>query len=131
MKKTETPENNPHYPESIRHSEALRAFYDNCGENRSLALAIDKAVRDSKQDGFRNNMHLYVKPPNGNVVVSAPLKMSNEAIERFVRTKTGWIKKQINKFDEQPRQAEREYVYGETLYVWGKQYYLQKDSRMP
>ena len=70
------------------------------------------------------NMHLYVKPPKGNVTVSAPLTMSDEAIERFVRTKSSWIKKQINKFDNQLRQSEREYVSGETLYVWGKQYYL-------
>lgn len=70
------------------------------------------------------NMHLYVKPPNGYVTVSAPLSMSDEAIERFVRTKVSWIKKQIGKFDSQPRQSEREYVSGETLYVWGKHYYL-------
>ena len=73
------------------------------------------------------NMHLYVKPPNGVVMVSAPLTMSNETIERFVRTKVSWIKKQIDKFDKQPRQSERKYVSGETLYVWGKQYYLKTD----
>ena len=73
------------------------------------------------------NMHLYVKPPDGRVVVSAPLSMNNETIERFIRTKLSWVKKQIAKFDEQPRQSEREYVSGETLYVWGKQYYLQVD----
>jgi len=72
-------------------------------------------------------MHLYVKPPNGKVMVSAPLSMSDEAIERFVRTKTSWIKRQVNKFENQPRQSEREYVSGETLYVWGKQYFLQTD----
>jgi len=71
------------------------------------------------------NMHLYVKPPIGKVTVSAPLAMSDEAIERFIRTKVSWIKKQIIKFDIQPRQSRREYVSGETLYVWGKQYYLQ------
>jgi predicted metal-dependent hydrolase len=71
------------------------------------------------------NMHLYVKPPNGSVMVSAPLTISDEAIERFVRTKVSWIKKQIAKFDNQSRQSEREYVSGETLFVWGKQYYLQ------
>ncbi len=73
------------------------------------------------------NMHLYVKPPNGSVTVSAPLSMSDEAIERFVRTKTSWIKKQISKFDNQPRQSEREYVSGETMYVWGTQYYLMTE----
>ena len=70
-------------------------------------------------------MHLYVKPPNGNVMVSAPLSMSDEAIERFARTKASWIKKQVAKFDNQPRQSKREYISGETLYVWGKQYYLR------
>lgn len=73
------------------------------------------------------NMHLYVKPPHGNVTVSAPLAMSDEAIERFVRTKLSWIKKQIAKFSDQPRQSEREYVSGETLFVWGRQYYLQTE----
>lgn len=72
-------------------------------------------------------MHLYVKPPHGNVTVSAPLAMSDEAIERFVRTKLSWIKKQIAKFSDQPRQSEREYVSGETLFVWGRQYYLQTE----
>ena len=73
------------------------------------------------------NMHLYVKPPNGNVMVSAPLSMSDEAIERFVRTKVSWIKRQVEKFDNQLRQSQREYISGETLYVWGKQYYLRTE----
>jgi predicted metal-dependent hydrolase len=71
------------------------------------------------------NMHLYVKPPNGNVSVSAPLNMSDDAIERFVRTKSSWVKHQVKKFEAQPRQSEREYISGETLYVWGKQYFLK------
>lgn len=71
------------------------------------------------------NMHLYVKPPKGNVTVSAPQSMSDEAIERFVRTKVSWIKKQVSNFDSQLRQSEREYISGETLYVWGKQYFMQ------
>jgi predicted metal-dependent hydrolase len=79
---------------------------------------------------FQKNIktrHLYVKPPHGSVTVSAPLSMSNTAIERFVRTKISWFKKQISNFDDQPRQSEREYVSGETLFVWGKQFYLQTD----
>ncbi len=55
VRNAETPENNAHYPESIRHSGALRAFYDNCGEDEELALALDKAVRESKQADFRHN----------------------------------------------------------------------------
>lgn len=55
VKNAESPENNPHYPESIRHSGALRAFYDNCGNDEALAIALDKAVRESKQVDFRHN----------------------------------------------------------------------------
>jgi len=55
VKNAECPENNPHYPEGIRHSGALRAFYDNCGEDEALAIALDKAVRGSKQADFRHN----------------------------------------------------------------------------
>ena len=70
------------------------------------------------------NMHLYVKPPDGHVTVSAPLQQSDESIEIFIRTKLGWIRRQQEKFEKQPRQTEREYVSGEALYVWGRQYYL-------
>ncbi|MDR2082518.1 MAG: hypothetical protein LBP35_02695 [Candidatus Ancillula trichonymphae] len=48
VKNAEQPENNTHYPESIRHSGALRAFYGNCGEDEELALVLDKTVRESK-----------------------------------------------------------------------------------
>lgn len=49
------PEENERYPESIRKSGAMRAFYDNCGEDEELAIRLHKAVMTSKMDGFRNN----------------------------------------------------------------------------
>ena len=54
-KNVSTPEENEHYPESIRKSGAMRAFYDNCGEDERLAIRLHKAVMTSKMDGFRNN----------------------------------------------------------------------------
>ncbi len=71
------------------------------------------------------NIHLSVLPPDGKVRVSAPTTVSNESLEMFVRTKICWIRKQQEKFENQPRQSERQYVSGETLYLWGKQYFLQ------
>lgn len=71
------------------------------------------------------NMHLSVLPPDGKVRVSAPETLSDESIIMFVRTKVGWIRKQQEKFELQPRQSERHYVSGETLYVWGRQFFLQ------
>lgn len=74
------------------------------------------------------NMHLSVKPPLGNVVVSAPLLMTQKSIENFVRLNIDWIKKQQVKFINQPRMTERQYVSGETYYILGKQYFLEFQS---
>ncbi len=71
------------------------------------------------------NMHLSVKPPLGTVVVSAPLLMTQKAIENFVRLNIGWVKKQREKFATQPRMSARQYVSGETYYIWRKQYFLE------
>ena len=71
------------------------------------------------------NLHLAVVPPDGRVRVSAPMHLSDESIAMFVRTKLSWIKTQQEKFEKQPRQCEREYVSGETLYVFGQQYFLR------
>ena len=54
-KNVSVPEENERYPESIRKSGAMRAFYDNCGEDEQLAIRLHKAVMTSKMDGFRNN----------------------------------------------------------------------------
>ncbi|WP_461248181.1 M48 family metallopeptidase [Treponema sp. R6D11] len=89
-----------------------------------MLLTVSGILIDVSKKSVKT-LHLYVKPPNGKVTVSAPLSMSNEEIEHFVLSKISWIKKQVEKFDVQSRQSKRKYVSGETLYVWGKQYYLQ------
>jgi len=71
------------------------------------------------------NLHLVVLPPLGRVRVSAPQNMNEDAIRMFVITKISWIKKQKAKFKNQPRQSEREYVSGESVYLWGKRYRLE------
>jgi len=71
------------------------------------------------------NMHLYVKPPDGHVIISAPQTMDDKAIEIYARTNLSWIKKQIQQYQNQPRSSKRQYVSGETIYVWGKQYFIQ------
>ena len=54
-KNVNNPEDNERYPESVRKSGAMRAFYDNCDENENLAIKLHKAVMSSKMDGFKNN----------------------------------------------------------------------------
>lgn len=71
------------------------------------------------------NLHLSVMPPNGEVRVSAPYSVSDESIVFFVRSKIAWIRRQREKFEVQLRQSAREFVSGETLYIWGEQYFLR------
>ena len=70
------------------------------------------------------NMHLQVKPPDGHVVISAPLSVDDKAIEAYARTQLSFIKRSIAQFQNQPRASKRQYVSGETMYIWGKQYFL-------
>jgi predicted metal-dependent hydrolase len=52
------------------------------------------------------NMHLAVLPPLGRVRISAPIGTNDETIKLFAIQKIGWIKKQIHKYKNQPRQSE-------------------------
>lgn len=71
------------------------------------------------------NLHLGVYPPHGRVRVAAPLVVSNEAVRLAVIDKLGWIKRQKAKFQEQPRQSQREMVNGESHYFLGQRYRLR------
>ncbi|WP_068540671.1 YgjP-like metallopeptidase domain-containing protein [Olegusella massiliensis] len=71
------------------------------------------------------NMHLQVKPPDGHVVISAPSSIDDKAIEAYARTNLSWIKRSIKKFEDQPRSSKRQYVSGETIYIWGSQYFIK------
>ena len=81
-------------------------------------LMIDTVKKDIR------NMHLGVYPPKGRVRVAAPLETDDETIRLFVLSKMHWIKKQQQRFREQARQTEREYVSGESHYFFGKRFRL-------
>lgn len=49
------------------------------------------------------NMHLRVKPPDGRIEVSAPLRLPMRTIERFVLEKQGWIEAQQRAIAASPR----------------------------
>ena len=54
-KNVEHPEQNEDYPESVRHSKAMQALYDNVGGDEALANKLHQAVMDSKMSGFRGD----------------------------------------------------------------------------
>ena len=54
-KMVENPETSESYPNIIR-TEPQRAMYDNLGNNEGLAIKVDKAIIESKKDGWKNNL---------------------------------------------------------------------------
>lgn len=71
------------------------------------------------------NLHVGVYPPEGRVRIAAPISISDEAIRVAVLIRLPWIKRQQRKFLNQNRQSRREYVSGETHYVFGRPLRLQ------
>ena len=71
------------------------------------------------------NLHLGVYPPNGRVRVAAPLSVNDEAVRLAIISRLGWIHRQREKFDAQPRQSQREMVRGESHYSLGQRYRLE------
>lgn len=66
------------------------------------------------------NMYIRILPPEGRVRISAPIRMSEEEIERFVITKLDWIEIQQKNVQNRNTHRELEFVSGEEVYVWGK-----------
>jgi predicted metal-dependent hydrolase len=71
------------------------------------------------------NMYIRVLPPEGTVRMTAPLYASGYTVRMFAVSRIAWIKKQKSKFADQPRQTERQYVSGESCYLWGQRYRLE------
>ncbi len=82
-------------------------------------IVLDVLKKDIK------NVHLSVHPPTGKVRISAPLRMSLDAIRLFAISKVGWIRKHRQKIIEQERETPREYLDREGHHVWGRRYLLQ------
>lgn len=54
-KKVSSPERGATYPAGIT-TNAQRALYDNLGKRKELALALDKGIRDARQDSWRGSL---------------------------------------------------------------------------
>lgn len=71
------------------------------------------------------NVHLAVYPPDGRVHISVPEHLTDWDISTFLYSKLGWIRKQYNEVITQYRQSPRDYVTGESHYLFGERYLLQ------
>ncbi|WP_019227160.1 M48 family metallopeptidase [Sedimentibacter sp. B4] len=70
------------------------------------------------------NLNLSVNPPYGDVRLSVPKKMNDEAVKCFALSKLDWIKKQREKFKVQEK-FNIEYKSGELHCLFGKKYELK------
>ncbi len=88
-KQIQQPSTSSQYPESLD-TPAKRSLYDNLDQNEELALDIDAAVRNSKQDSWRGNkmkerliknaIKKYIKPEDLESILDISEKESNYGI---------------------------------------------------
>ena len=71
------------------------------------------------------NMHLAVYPPDGRVHISVPEHLTDWDISTFLYSKLGWIRRQYEEVTAQHRQDVRDFVTGESHYLFGERYLLQ------
>lgn len=70
------------------------------------------------------NTHLSVYPPNGRVLIAAPLTASEESLRFFAIKELPWIRKQQARLRGHPREPRRDFVERESHMVWGRRYLL-------
>lgn len=88
-------------------------------------IAVGELPIEVTRKQNQKNMYVRINPPDGIVAVSAPTDISDEAISNFVLRKMPEIIKVRDRMLAQERQSRREYVSGESHYLWGKAYRLQ------
>jgi type I restriction enzyme R subunit len=68
------------YPKSLN-TPAKRALYDNLGEDEALALKVDNAVRESRQDDWRSNA---IKVRMVRIAIKSVLKDDDKLAEQIL-----------------------------------------------
>ncbi len=70
-------------------------------------------------------IHIYIKPPEGAVLVTAPTFVSDREIRQFVQSKEGWILEHVERVQKQSALTQLRYEDGDEIPVWGKKYRLR------
>jgi predicted metal-dependent hydrolase len=78
------------------------------------------------------HVHLRVRPPDGRVTMSAPMAVRPQVVEAFAAARLEWIRRTQVRVRGQAREAPREFVTGESHYLWGRRHLLsvvERDGR--
>ena len=77
------------------------------------------------------NMYIRVKPPNGDVFVSAPNHISQSEIDEFISSHIDWIEDKRRDILNGKIKAPLKYNTGDTVYLWGEEFKLQLVKQNP
>jgi predicted metal-dependent hydrolase len=69
-------------------------------------------------------MHIGIYPPDGQIKVSTPLLISDDAVKVALLTRLSWIRRHQERFWQQARESAREMVLGESHWYLGRRYLL-------
>lgn len=77
------------------------------------------------------NMHIYVKPPHGDVLITAPKYITDKQIKEFIRERADWIIENVERIQNSPTNIVINYEDGDVIPVWGELYTLEvfEDTR--
>jgi len=71
------------------------------------------------------NMYLYVKSPDGDVVVSVPMNATTTDINKFVVPRIDWIRRNRMKFINRDIPKDRTYDEGESVFIGGNKFTIK------
>ena len=78
------------------------------------------------------NVHLSVYPPDGRVILVAPVATRLDVARAYASSRLGWIRQQQAKFKSQARETPRKFIERESHHLWGRRYLLsvvEKDEK--
>ncbi len=70
------------------------------------------------------NMHMYIRPPKGEVLITTPLRVPYGEIERFVFQKRDWITENVEKMKNTEVTPDPVYKDKDVIMIWGELYEL-------
>lgn len=83
-------------------------------------ITVDDILVDVIRKKIKN-LHLTICPPAGRIRISAPIKMNEDDLRRFIISKLEWIRKHKSKF---VARAIYHYAQGEIHFYQGERYFL-------
>lgn len=93
-------------------------------QSKSTELEIDGIIFNITQKKIRN-LHLKIKPPHGEALVSAPMRFSLTQITRFILSKIEWVKKSQISIINKKIIPNPKFKDGEKHLLFGKEFDLK------